>query len=184
MLQNIKILDLSRVLSGPYCSRMLADMGADVIKIESTGGDAMRYYPPFKGKYSSYFTQWNMGKKSVCIDAFLEIIGEWAKDVTIEEAAALFEKHDIPYAKVHSNQEILNSQVVKDRQMLVDMDLPEVGSVPVVNTPFKFSAVSTGPMGPPPSLGQHNHAVLKDIACFTDIEIKDMEQAGIIKKDG
>ena len=68
MLNNIRVLDLSRVLSGPFCSRMLADMGADVIKIESVHGDAMRYYPPFKGRYSSYFTQWNVGKKSVCVD--------------------------------------------------------------------------------------------------------------------
>lgn len=389
MLGHVKILDLSRVLSGPFCSRMLADMGADVIKVESVNGDAMRHYPPFKGTYSAYFTQWNTGKKSVCIDlknragidvvkrlaagcdvvlqnfrtglleemglgydalkknnpriilcsisgfgqtgsetgrlaytdivqaysgldyiagkmrgddadppgfpvsfadtyaslnacisilaalyhrevtgqgqaidismldcllaandstlqqhiftegdwdkpigiwrpplrmkdghmgvalllkfdrtvraigrpellederfssmaaqvihidAFLKIMGEWARNVTVKEAAAIFEEHDIPYAKVNSNQEILESQVVKDRCMLVDVCLPGVGRVPVVNTPFKFSAVSTGPDGPPPDLGQDNHAVLKELAGFTDTEIAEMERAGIIKE--
>ena len=52
MLHNVRILDLSRVPSGPYCSRMLADLGAEVVKVESIGGDAMRYYPPFKGTYA------------------------------------------------------------------------------------------------------------------------------------
>ncbi len=390
MLQNVKVLDLSRVLSGPFCGRMLADMGAEVIKVESVNGDAMRYYPPFKGKYSSYFTQWNLGKKGICIDfkkkegievikklvgrcdvvlqnfrtgllekmglgyavlkeinprlilcsisgfgqtgsetrrlaytdivqaysgldyiagkmkgedadppgfpvsfadtyaslnacisilaalyhreltgqgqsidismldcllasndstlqqhifsdgswdkpigiwrpplrmkdghmgvalllqfertvhaigmpellederfnsmaaqvtnmdAILEIVGEWAKDVTVAEAAIIFEKNDIPYAKVNSNSEILNSQVVKDRRMLVEMELPEVGKVPVINTPFKFSAVLTGPTGPPPNLGQDNHRILKDLAGFSEIEILEMEQSGVIREE-
>jgi len=68
MLGNVRVLDLSRVLSGPFCTRMLSDMGAEVIKVESITGEPMRRYPPFKGKYSSYFTQWNVGKKSVCVD--------------------------------------------------------------------------------------------------------------------
>jgi crotonobetainyl-CoA:carnitine CoA-transferase CaiB-like acyl-CoA transferase len=124
----------------------------------------------------------SMAAQVIHIDAFLEIIGEWAQDVTVAEAAAIFEAYDIPYAKVNSNREILNSQVVEDRRMLVDVHLPGVGQVPVINTPFKFSAVPTGPAGSPPDLGQDNHAVLKDLAGFSDAEIEDMEQSGIIKR--
>ena len=123
-----------------------------------------------------------MAAQVIHIEDFLDIMGEWAKEVTVEEAAAIFEEYDIPYAKVNSNREILNSQVVKDRHMLVDADLPGVGQVPVINTPFKFSAVFTGPAGPPPRLGQDNHVVLKDLAGFSESEIAEMEQTGIIKE--
>ena len=64
---------------------------------------------------------------------------------------------------------------------IVDVNLSGVGRVPVINTPFKFSETATGPAGPPPSLGQDNHAVLRDIAGFTESEIEEMEKEGIIK---
>ncbi len=390
MLKNIRVLDLSRVLSGPFCSRMLADMGAEVIKIESISGEPMRQYPPFKGGYSSYFTQWNVGKKSVCLDLkspegveivkklvvkcdvvlqnfraglleemglgydvlkainpciilcsisgfgqtgpeknrlaytdivqaysgldyiagkmkgddadppgfpvsfadtyaslnacisilaalyhrelsgrgqtidismldcllasndstlqqhifsdgawdkpigiwrpplkmkdghmgvalllqfertvhaigqpellederfstmagqvihiedFLKIAGEWARDVTVAEASAIFEKYDIPYAKVHSNKEILESPVVKDRNMLVEMDLPDTGPVRVVNTPFKFSDAATGPGGAPPKLGQDTRSILSGLLELDEPEIRRLEETGIIKTE-
>ncbi len=387
MLQKFRILDLSRVLSGPYCSRMLADMGAEVIKVESISGEPMRRYPPFKGKHSSYFTQWNVGKKSICLDlrqeaaielikkivaksdvvlqhfrpgmlenigldysslkqvnpgiilcsisgfgqtgtesdrlaytdivqaysgldyiagkmngsdtdpqgfpvsfadsyaslnacvailaallhrertgegqaidismldsllssndstlqafifsdgrwdrpvgiwraplkmkdghmaasvalqfertvhaigmpellqderfntlerqvvnleAFLEILRGWAKEKTLEEASKIFDENDIPYAKVNSMEEIVNSQVVKDRNMLVDMELSGIGKVPVVNTPFKFSKTPTGPQGPPPHTGQHNRDILLGLLGLSEEEYSTLEERKVI----
>jgi crotonobetainyl-CoA:carnitine CoA-transferase CaiB-like acyl-CoA transferase len=387
MLKNFRILDLSRVLSGPYCSRMLADMGAEVIKVESISGEPMRHYPPFKGKHSSYFTQWNVGKKSLCLDLrqkpaielikkiavksdvllqnfrpgmleniglgyaslkqlnpgiilcsisgfgqtgaesdrlaytdvvqaysgldyiagkmnwsdndppgfpvsfadtyaslnacvailaalihrdqtgegqaidismldailasndstlqpfifsngnwdkpigiwraplkmkdgymaasialqfartaravgmsellqderfntlekqvlnlkeFLEIIRKWAKKQTVEEASKLFDEYEIPYSKVNSIEEVVNSQVVKDRNMLVDIELSGVGKVPVVNTPFKFSKTHTGPQGPPPFIGQHNKDILLGLVGLSEEEYHTLEEKKVI----
>jgi crotonobetainyl-CoA:carnitine CoA-transferase CaiB-like acyl-CoA transferase len=68
-LQGIRILDLSRMLPGPYCSMMLADLGAEVIKIEEpTIGDPTRRSPPMIDGRSAPFAQVNRNKKSVAID--------------------------------------------------------------------------------------------------------------------
>ena len=68
-LSNIKILDFTRVLSGPYCTALLADIGADVIKVEPPQGDDYRHIGPFlKDGSSSLFATVNRGKRSVVLD--------------------------------------------------------------------------------------------------------------------
>jgi glutaryl-CoA transferase len=72
-LAGVTILDLTRVLAGPYCTRLLCDLGARVIKIERQGeGDEMRrnylQLEPGRGDQSSYFTRVNVGKESVSVD--------------------------------------------------------------------------------------------------------------------
>lgn len=68
VLAGVKVLDLSRVLAGPYCGGLLADMGADVVKVESPGGDDARHLGPFLDEESVYFAQLNRGKRSVVLD--------------------------------------------------------------------------------------------------------------------
>lgn len=68
-LQNLMVLDLTRVLAGPYCTMMLADMGANVIKIEIPGrGDDTRSYPPFQNGHSLYFANINRNKKGITLN--------------------------------------------------------------------------------------------------------------------
>lgn len=68
-LQGIRVIDLSRVLGGPYCSQVLADHGADVIKVEPPAGDETRGWgPPFEGDAASYFHGLNRGKRGMALD--------------------------------------------------------------------------------------------------------------------
>jgi CoA:oxalate CoA-transferase len=389
MLQGIRVLDFSRVLSGPFCTRILSDLGAEIIKVESLSGDPMRGSWPAKGEFSSFFTQFNAGKKSISInlkdpqgielvktlaakcdvlienyrpglmreiglgydtmqelkpdliycsisgfgqtgsessrlaytdivqafsgldyaagnmygsngnppgfpvslgdtyaslnsaiailaalfnrqltgqgqyidismldclvsanDSFLqkfiftggeddiptlvfrppfkmkdghlaasvalnfekttqaigrqelieddlfktpearrehfeiyiEIVKEWALTKTVNEAIAVFDQFDIPYSKVNSTADIINNPVLRDRDMLVDVDLPAAGRVSVINTPFKFSGQARLPQGPPPRLGEHNGPVLSELLDMTEDEIMELSQAGIISK--
>ena len=68
-LENIKILDLSRVLAGPYCTMILSDLGAEVIKVEiPETGDDSRSFGPFKNGQSLYFVSINREKKSISLN--------------------------------------------------------------------------------------------------------------------
>lgn len=68
-LHGIRVLDLTRVLAGPFCTMLLGDMGAEIIKIETPGhGDDSRRYPPFIGEESAYFMNLNRNKKSIVLN--------------------------------------------------------------------------------------------------------------------
>ena len=68
-LSDLLVIDLSRVLAGPYCTMVLADLGARVIKVERPGsGDDARHIGPFQDGKSAYFTSINRGKESIALD--------------------------------------------------------------------------------------------------------------------
>ena len=91
-LDGLLVIDLTRVLSGPYCTMMLADMGARVIKIEQPGkGDDTRGWgPPFQGKESSYFMSVNRNKESLTLD-FKDPDGRTILEQLIAKADVLVE---------------------------------------------------------------------------------------------
>lgn len=90
-LSNITVLDLTRVMAGPYCTMFLADLGANVIKIENPkGGDDTRAFPPFKNGQSLYYANINRNKKGITLNLkteegkkmFLELVKK--ADVVVE----------------------------------------------------------------------------------------------------
>ncbi len=68
-LSGYKVIDLTTFLSGPYCTQVLADLGADVVKVEPPAGDSSRHIPPhFVGDDSAYYLANNRNKRSICVD--------------------------------------------------------------------------------------------------------------------
>ena len=84
LLSDVRILDFTRVLAGPFATMVLADLGAEVIKVElPSGGDESRGFGPFVGQSSAYFLSVNRGKKSVTIDLHTDR----GKDLALELAS-------------------------------------------------------------------------------------------------
>ena len=108
-LEGLVVLDMTRVLAGPFAAMMFADMGAEVIKIErSGGGDDTRAYPPFQAGESAYFMSLNRGKKSVTLnlkhEKGKEILKALAKksDILIENfKPGTMEKLGLGYETLH-----------------------------------------------------------------------------------
>jgi CoA:oxalate CoA-transferase len=86
-LAGIRVLDFTRVLAGPYCTALLADLGAQVIKVEPPQGDDYRHIGPFIGAESALFLAVNRGKRSIALDL--------GKPADLATALALADRADI-----------------------------------------------------------------------------------------
>jgi len=108
-LEGLRVLDLSRVLAGPFCGMLLGDMGAEIIKVETpVKGDDARDYPPFLHGFSAYFANLNRNKKSIAIDlkkmegknTLLELVKEC--DVILENfKPGTMDKLGLSYEVIH-----------------------------------------------------------------------------------
>ena len=122
-LSNITVLDLTRVLAGPYCTMMLADYGANVIKIEMPGkGDDTRAMGPKKNDYSMYYAYVNRGKKGITLNLkseegkklFLEMVKK--ADVVVENyRPGVMDKLGVGYDVL---KEVNDQIIYADRQPL------------------------------------------------------------------
>ena len=86
-LEGVRVLDFTRVLSGPHATRMLCDLGADVIKVEQPTGDLTRFSSPRINSNSTYFIQQNVGKRNISLDL--------AKPEAVDLITRLVDKCDV-----------------------------------------------------------------------------------------
>lgn len=107
-LAGVTVLDLGRALAGPLCTALLADLGADIIKVEGVGGDAARTWPPFEGNHSLYFDSVNRNKRAVCIDFYSDEGRELLRKL-VTEADVLIENFRVgTLAKMGLDKEVLH----------------------------------------------------------------------------
>ena len=91
LLEGVRVLDLSRALAGPLCTALLADFGADVVKVEPADGDTSRHWPPFDDHAASlYFASINRGKRSLSL-AFRTSAGRQLLQRLVRRANVLVE---------------------------------------------------------------------------------------------
>ncbi|WP_247728668.1 succinyl-CoA:mesaconate CoA-transferase [Halovivax limisalsi] len=123
-LSDLRVLDLTQVLAGPYCTMLLADMGADVVKVERPGGDLIRSSPPHLENpdaepYGGYFQSVNRGKRSIELDlsgaadreTFLDLVE--TADVVVENyRAGTMESFDLGYETLRArNPELIYASI-------------------------------------------------------------------------
>ena len=87
-LDGIRVIDLSRVIAGPWCGALLADLGADVIKVEDTGpGDESRTWPPHKDGEAAAYLLFNRNKRGIALDLktpeAVEVVKRLVKDADV-----------------------------------------------------------------------------------------------------
>jgi len=83
-LAGLKVIEFCQVAAGPFCGMLLADYGAEVVKVEPPEGDAMRQWPPLSGGYSENFASINRGKKSVALDLKNPADRDFARALVLE----------------------------------------------------------------------------------------------------
>lgn len=107
-LKGITVLDLSRVLAGPLCTMMLADLGAEVVKVERPGeGDETREWgPPWAGDESAYYLSLNRNKRGITVDLKTEegreVVRRLAAKADILEWLAVFRREKIPGGPINN----------------------------------------------------------------------------------
>ena len=167
-LEGLKVIDLTMMLAGPFCTMLLADQGADVIKVEPVGGDGTRRmgpYPTESGRhtpYGAYFQSINRGKRSIGIDlksaagkdALRALVRD--ADVLVENyRAGVMDKLDLGYEALHA----INPRLVY--AAIRGFGDPRTGVSPYVDWPA-YDVIAqamggmmsiTGPKGSPTKVG-------------------------------
>lgn len=176
-LNGVRVLDAARVLAGPFCGQLLADLGADVIKLErpGSGDDTRGWGPPFLGNLSAYFLSCNRSKRSLTLDI--------AKDEGRELFHGLLAKSDVLIENFRSDSAeklgLVPEQLLERHPRLIVCSISGFGRIgPLKDAPgydFAIQAMSglmsiTGPAeGPPSKVGVALADVLTGLYASTAI---------------
>jgi crotonobetainyl-CoA:carnitine CoA-transferase CaiB-like acyl-CoA transferase len=178
-LDGIRVLDFSSFVSGPYCTRLLADCGAEVVKIEPPGGDVLRVAPPVVAGRSRYFAAYNCGKKSIALDlkdpAAADLAARLAErcDVLVENfRPGVMEKAGLGYEKLClRNPRLIYASISGFGQTGPMSGLPAYGPIVQALSGFERAFLSYQPAADtPPVVGIQIADVIAAIFTFGAIQ--------------
>ena len=112
--------------------------------------------------------------------ALKEIIEAWAATMTVDEVIAILEAKRVPASPIYTIEQIAESEHIRARQMLVDIEHPVAGKVRLPALPVKFSETPARIASPPPTLGQHSDAVLGGLLGYSPEQIASFRESGVI----
>ena len=116
------------------------------------------------------------------VKELIPIISEEISKKTTKEWSELFEKADLPYSPVNSIKDICEDPHIRYRNMLVEIDQPEVGKMTITGSPIHLSETPGEVYAPAPLLGQHTEEILKNVLSYSEGDIDDLKREGIINK--
>lgn len=175
-LDGVKVLDLTRVLAGPYCTMMLGDMGADVVKVERPEGDDTRGYgPPFLNGESAYFLSINRNKRSLTLNLkqpeALQVLGRLIEtaDVLVENfRPGTMESFGFGYDKVqHINPRLVFCSISGFGHTGPKAELP--GYDLIIQGEGGTASLTGDPNGPPYKVGTSQADIVAGMMAFQGI---------------
>ncbi|WP_423199384.1 hypothetical protein DFLDMN_005983 [Cupriavidus sp. H19C3] len=193
-LAGLRVLELAQIMAGPTCGMMLADLGADVVKIEKLDGgdDARGYREPTIHGVSAPFLMLNRNKRGIALDlkrpegreVFLRMVRSAAMTAILvtrpsADWLAAFDAAGVPAGPVHSVGQALSHPQTLARGMVVQQEHPEAGPIRTIGHPVHFSETPPQYHRPSPSLGEHTRMLLAECG-YTEAEIDAMLAAGVV----
>ncbi|HSF93604.1 MAG TPA: CoA transferase [Thermohalobaculum sp.] len=211
-LDGVRVVDLTTMVSGPLGAMILADQGADVIKVETpAGGDHSRHVATRRGGFSASFLNNNRNKRSVALDLKhadglaalkrliagadvalqnfrpgvverLDLTQEALRHRTTAEWIETIEANDVPCAPVLTRRQMIRHPQVAGTGIVAETEHPQAGRLRQARPPARFSGTPTEHRRGGPRLGGHTREVLAEAGYSVD-EIEAMIASGAAATD-
>ena len=151
---------------------MLGTSGTPIWRrfLRAIGREDLKEDPRFKNDRLRYESR----------QAIQTVVEEWLKDKTVDEAIKILEQARVPCSRVNNIAEMVNDPQVAAREMLIDMEYPGIGKVPLPGVVIKMSGTPGAIERPAPMAGEHNEEVYSSLLGFTPEQLQQLKAEGVI----